>query len=68
MTFWTIYELTTYVAAGVVITLGAIYIVPDLWREGLAIIRVWLTPDHPKVVSPETRERELAAAALGRRR
>lgn len=66
MTLWRLYELATYFAAGCVTALACYYVVPDLWRTGLAIVRVWLTPDHPDVVSIEDRKRQFDAAT-GRR-
>lgn len=67
-TGWQVTTIAAYGAAVLVILYGAIFLVPDIWRGGLAQVRVWLTPDHPKVVSIETRRRQqLDAAAIGRR-
>lgn len=59
---WQAFAIATYGASAIVILYVAIFIVPDLWREGQAQVRVWLTPDHPKVVSIEQRRQQLAAA------
>jgi hypothetical protein len=35
-----------YTASALVITLCAIYVVPDLWRAGRTQMRIWLSPDR----------------------
>lgn len=64
---WRAFAIVTYGAAALVILYVAVFIAPDLWRAGQAQIRVWLTPDRPKVVSIETRRRQQLDAATGRR-
>lgn len=61
---WQLSVVAIVAVTVLVIVLNLIYIAPTIWREGLAQTRVWLTPDHPKVVSIEERRQQLAAAAL----
>lgn len=37
-----------YASSAVVVAIAGVFLMPDLWRAGLAQTRVWLTPDRSR--------------------